>query len=99
GENFAPELLARAVLDREPGSPHSGEMISKDVFAAGAHSVASDNVACFLRLMGFDAIVPGQQDFYYGPERLRQMARFLAEPAGGAYHSVAMLAANLAVSS
>jgi hypothetical protein len=99
GENFAPELLARAVLDRTPGSPQRGELINKDVLTAESDHIASDNVACFLRFMGFDAVVPGQQDFYYGPERLRQIARFLAQPGEGPYHPVQMLGANLIVSS
>lgn len=60
-------------------------------------TVPSDNVGCFLRLMGFDALVPGEQDFYFGPERLRQLARFLAAPAIGHYSPVQMLAANLSI--
>jgi hypothetical protein len=43
----------------------------------GEGTVPMDNVGCFLRLMHFDAIVPGKHDFYFGPERLRQLARFL----------------------
>ncbi|HWF47610.1 MAG TPA: hypothetical protein VG168_11440 [Bryobacteraceae bacterium] len=60
-------------------------------------AVPSDNVGCFLRLMGFKATVPGQEDFYFGAERLRQLARFLAEPASGRYRPVQMLAANLLI--
>ncbi len=60
-------------------------------------TVPSDNVGCFLRLMGFNAVVPGEHDFYYGPERLRQLARFLAEPQTGNYLPVQMLAANLSI--
>jgi hypothetical protein len=99
GENFAPELLAREARNQTPGSPYFGELIDKDLFTASSDAVGSDNVACFLRLMNFDAVVPGQQDFYYGPERLRQLARFLAQPGAGSYHPVQMLAANLIVSS
>lgn len=99
GENFAPDLLARAVVNKSAGTPHFGEMLNKDVVSAGADHVLSDNVGCFLRLMHFDATVPGQQDFYYGPERLRQIARFLASPGDGQYKPVQMLAANLVISS
>ena len=60
-------------------------------------TVPSDNVGCFLRLMGFNAVVPGEQDFYFGPERLRQLGRFLAGPATGHYSPVQMLAANLSI--
>ncbi len=99
GENFAPELLARAVRNEVPGTPHYGEMVNKDVFSTGDNEIASDNVACFLRLMAFDAVVPGQQDFYYGPERLRKIARFLARPAGSGYRPVQMIGANLVIGS
>ncbi|HEX4810675.1 MAG TPA: 5'-nucleotidase C-terminal domain-containing protein [Bryobacteraceae bacterium] len=121
GDNFAPELLARAIRNRETGTPHAGELVSKDLFTPdpagnGWHqdaalspaslrelssaqgAVPSDNVGCFLRLIGFNAAVPGQQDFNFGPERLRQLARFLAEPAAGQYRPVQMLAANLLIS-
>ncbi len=91
GDNFAPDLLAR---DLRVGN---GALIGKDVFASS--KVASDNVACFFRLTGFDALVPGQEDFYYGPERLRQLALFLAAPAAGPYQPVQMLAANLVIRS
>lgn len=73
----------------------------------GNGTIPQDNVACFLRRMHFDAIVPGRNDFYFGPERLRQLARLLAKddpkscPEGAAREPgvgscpVAMLAANL----
>src|SRR6185437_3989760 len=44
----------------------------------GDGTIPTDNVACFLRRAGYAAIVPGKYDFYYGPERLRELARFLA---------------------
>ena len=43
----------------------------------GQQTIPMDNVGCFLRRMGFDAIVPGEHDFYFGPERLRELAVFL----------------------
>ncbi len=75
--------------------PQPGEKIRAMPEEKG--TVPSDNVGCFLRLMGFNAIVPGEQDFYFGPERLRQLARFLAAPATGQYSPVQMLAANLSI--
>jgi len=65
-----------------------------------------DNVACFLSLAGYDAIIPGKEDFYFGPERLQRIAQRLAavpdppsnpDPTRRAYHPVPMLAANLIV--
>jgi hypothetical protein len=69
-----------------------------DSLASGYGTIAADNVGCFLRWAKYDAIVPGNADFYYGPERLRMLARFLmsdGQPA--AFPKVAMLAANLAI--
>jgi hypothetical protein len=55
----------------------------------GNGQLPMDNVACFLSAMGFDAVVPGVHDFYYGPERLREVARFLGTK------NTRMLGANL----
>ena len=55
-----------------------------------------DNVACFFRLAGFDAVVPGREDFRFGPERLRELARYLASNAPGGT-PVQMLGANLVI--
>ena len=70
----------------------------------GEGVVPMDNVGCFLRLMHFDAIVPGEFDFYFGPERLRQVARFLKTPASPSpkanvpdFMPVRMLGANLSL--
>ncbi len=119
GDNFAPELLARSMIDKQ--STDTRKLTEKNFFTAAENgqrwaagpstplellpgknrnpgTVPSDNVACFLRLLGFRAVVPGEHDFYYGPERLRQVARFLAEPQNGSYSPVQMLAANLVIS-
>lgn len=69
-----------------------------DSLASGHGQIPADNVGCFIRWAKYDAIVPGNADFYYGPERLRMLARFLmsdGQPA--AFPKVAMLAANLTV--
>lgn len=65
----------------------------------GLGTVPTDNVACFLSYAGYKAIVPGKQDFFYGPERLRQLARFLAgmPETYSHYHPVQMLASNLVI--
>jgi hypothetical protein len=68
----------------------------------GESDVPMDNVGCFIRLMHFDAIVPGKFDFYFGPERLRQLARFLKSPPKDGpdkelFMPVRMLAVNLSL--
>jgi hypothetical protein len=60
--------------------------------------VAQDNVACFLRAAHYDALVPGKFDFYFGPERLRQVARLLASKGDDRFGSVQMLGTNLIIS-
>jgi len=71
---------------------------TKKALALGQGRIPMDNVACFLAHARFDAIVPGKEDFYFGPERLRYLARFLASiPKNKNYQPVQMLAANLVV--
>jgi hypothetical protein len=60
--------------------------------------VAEDNVACFLKTARYDALVPGKFDFYFGPERLRQLARLLASEERDGLGIVQMLGANLVIS-
>ena len=64
--------------------------------AAGNGVIPADNVACFFKLAGYLALVPGKHDFYFGPERLRQLARLLAQEEAG-LAPVQMLAANLSI--
>ncbi len=66
--------------------------------SAGYGWVAEDNVACFLKTAQYDAIVPGKFDFYFGPERLRQLARLLASGGKEGLGSVQMLGSNLVIS-
>jgi hypothetical protein len=64
----------------------------------GTATIGTDNVACFLSYAGYAALVPGPEDFYFDPERLRMLARFMAGIKKSAqYGPVQMLAANLAV--
>ena len=66
------------------------------IINAGLGTIPTDNVGCFLRAAGFAAIVPGKHDFYFGAERVRQLARFLARTQQeDGYQSVQMLGANL----
>jgi hypothetical protein len=60
----------------------------------GDSPVAFDNVGCFLRLMQFDAVVPGEEDFYFGPSRLQFLAKYLAKEIGNLYPT-RMLGVNL----
>jgi hypothetical protein len=70
------------------------QQLKKDI-ADGFGVIPNDNVACFLRRAKYAAIVPGKHDFYFGAERVREFARFLAAPASGGYEPVQMLGANL----
>ncbi len=77
---------------------------TRDSIALGLRNglvmVPTDNVGCFLSYAGYDAIVPGKEDFYFGADRVRALGRFLAwmsQSAGPQYHPVQMLAANLLV--
>jgi len=67
---------------------------------AGSGSIPMDNVACFVARAGYDALVPGKYDFYFGAERLREIARFLSRiPETSEFHRVGMLGTNLAIES
>ncbi|HEY0346758.1 MAG TPA: hypothetical protein VGC60_01265, partial [Pyrinomonadaceae bacterium] len=44
----------------------------------GEGIIPTDNVGCFLATNRFAAIVPGKHDFYFGIERVRELARFMA---------------------
>jgi len=63
----------------------------------GTNDVPSDNVACYLAAAGYAAVVPGKHDFYFGPERLRQLARFMADGEKTGFNPVHMLGANLVI--
>lgn len=60
-------------------------------------TIPADNVGCFIRTAGYDAIVPGTIDFEAGPEHLIAMARFLMDDHKN-LPKTAMLGANLAFS-
>jgi hypothetical protein len=97
GDNFGVELYSRTygtgdgpkiVEDlhpklREPGSAWQ----LKDDGKIG------DNVGCFLSMARYTAVVPGKEDLYFGPERLRRIAQRLDSDL--LRPRVPMLAANL----
>ena len=56
----------------------------------GNNTIDYDNVVRFFTDNRYDAVVPGKHDFYFGVERLRSLARLLAQ--GGVH----MIGANLA---
>ena len=104
GDNFAVELGARTWgadpehLQAKLRNPHLA-----DGWQSNPSAAIGDNVGCFLALAHYDAIVPGKEDFYFGPERLRQIAlRLAAIPEvpnadDKLPHPVPVLAANLVV--
>ena len=79
------------------------EALEKEVHD-GEATIRTDNVACFFAEAGFKAIVPGKHDFYFAPERVRQLARLMASMKRpddylltGDYQPVQMLGANLVI--
>jgi hypothetical protein len=92
--------------DRYEFDPNSGHWVELSAFLPplpayydylqGNGQIPADNVACFIKRMGFAALVPGIHDFYFGPERLREIARFLREDPPGRPEPQ-MLGANLYV--
>ena len=69
----------------------------------GTGLIPFDNVANFFVQSGYAALIPGKHDFFFGPERLRQLARYLAStdipPQSPMLHgrSVQVLGANLVI--
>ncbi len=51
------------------------------IFDSHGDPIPMDNVGCFMRLMRFDAMVPGENEFYFGPTRLQDLAHYLARTA------------------
>src|SRR5437867_1781995 len=64
----------------------------------GRGKIEMDNVGCFLLRERYSAVVPGKHDFYFGAERLRQLAQFLEDKSvNKTDKSVKMLGANLVI--
>jgi hypothetical protein len=106
GDNFGVTLESRAWRNRV-GPDKAWQLHAKSRTLDGPNGdpnwksplqdAIGDNVGCFFSRAGYDAIVPGKEDFYFGPERLRRIAERLAnvnEKMEG-MHKVRMLAANL----
>jgi hypothetical protein len=107
GDNFAPQLEARTFETEK--TPFEGKdlfvwngtewLFKEDTeprpYDPAIDIIPADNVGCFILKMGYAALVPGKHDFYFGPDYLRMMAKFLyQDPATG----TALLAANLSIS-
>lgn len=83
-------------------SPEADAKNLEKSLAVGRGLIPSDNVADFLVREGYAAVVPGKHDFYFGAERLRELAVYLAnEPIANenSLHGrgVQMLGANLVI--
>jgi hypothetical protein len=73
---------------------------NKDIHRRGIGTIPTDNVGCFLSYAGYAAVVPGKHDFHYGPERLRELARFMASIPNkddSPFKPVQMLGANIVI--
>lgn len=79
GDNFAPAYLARFTPQ--------GTRISH---STDVNTISDDSVALFLYRAGYDALVPGKEDFYFGAYHLMQLSRVLQKDGHGI-----MLGANL----
>jgi hypothetical protein len=111
GDNLGPDLFSRTFASTRPAAgPPASPFLAKDLFewtgnawvrgsanTQAAGSLPADNVGCFLREMHYAALTPGKHDFDAGPERLRQMARFLQSPRSDGKPGPTLLAANLSV--
>ncbi len=99
-----------ALVEKEYYTQFNGEWMFNDEIERHHHDqwenilrgdspIPIDNVGCFLRLMKFDAVVPGKHDFYFGPSRLQSLARYLqnGNPKSDrpGMHSTRMLGVNL----
>jgi 2',3'-cyclic-nucleotide 2'-phosphodiesterase (5'-nucleotidase family) len=70
------------------------------ILEKGAGTIPFDNAANFFVREGYAALVPGKHDFYDGPERLRELAKYLASQSIATKQTlnpgrVQMLGANL----
>jgi hypothetical protein len=106
GDNFAPEFFSRTFVGK-PSSPADVPYPAKDRYVwdtvggnwvaddqqppAADKEIPTDNVACFLELMGYTALVPGKHDFYFGPNRLRELGWLLHDK------HIQLLAGNLSI--
>ena len=88
GDNFGPRLEARMEQDVAVAAAKADQGIwwkprskNPDRLDDPILEIVKDPVTCFLRAAQYDAIVPGREDFNLGPERIRNIAQFLNDPA------------------
>ena len=86
GDNLAPDYGSRFDVD---GTPKT--RVPKD----GKFDFDRDPLATVFSDLGYDALVPEKEDFYFGPEYLRQLGNYLSGP--DAKRQVKLLAANLLI--
>lgn len=93
------ELYSWDFLNKDPRWVSIGKESDdlKERLLRGEGTIPTDNVGCFLAAARFRAVVPGKHDFYYGTERVRQLARFMAGIEQKGYTPVQMLGANLVI--
>lgn len=112
GDNFGVTLESRSYRDPNSGEIHAK---SRDLIDPSNGNPwyrmpmerIGDNVGCFFFQAHYDALVPGKDDFYFGPERLRSIAARLArarakfiadsEHTPEETHPAFMLASNMVV--
>jgi len=111
GDNFSPNYFSRVLVGIPPelAAKENGKdffgwdgtqwvPFEKAPFRHNNDVAPADNVACFLAYEHYAAVVPGKHDLHYGPERLRELARFMAgiQPDSD-FQPVQMLAANMMI--
>lgn len=103
GDNFAPEYGARFDTTQNPIVPIARIRTNGTTATAWA---LSNKAVDFFRTPGhnpsknpylYDALVPGQYDFYFGAEFLRNIGEFTAEDDENRHPLLPMLGANLIV--
>jgi 5'-nucleotidase-like protein len=110
GDNFGVTLESRTyrTYDKKDNPtliPKSRDLLDPDWTDPTKKKEIGDNVGCFFLKAGYDALVPGKDDFYFGPARLREIANRLAAAKESALqvsenrpanpHPAFMLASNL----
>jgi hypothetical protein len=99
GDNFGVELYSRTYGIGVADKGDTAENLHPKLREPGSawqpidNGKIGDNVGCFLSMARYTAVVPGKEDLYSGPERLRRIAQRL--DSHQLSHRVPMLAANL----
>lgn len=64
------------ILRRDLGDVKGDESLLKE-YSGGDITIPGETVADWVAATGYRALVPGKHDFYFGPERLREISRLL----------------------